>query len=408
MTFPPRLRRALVRMRRDLSFIAAGAPLHLVPVLLCWWALPLLADTATGVSSDAPVILTAPLSLLVIAGYGLTEAQRWRFRAICGVELPRLRFTAGKRQLGYNVLVGPLLGVLEVLLLGLLLTALTAALVLVWVWLVPPQWRIEHRGYTTTATYLSVLGLLALATVPALAAGLVRLEILVGRAVLGVSRSDELARRVEDLTESRAGAVDAADAERRRIERDLHDGAQQRLVSLALNLGLAKATLTDLPPEAREVIEAAHREAKDAIEELNNLVRGLHPAVLDELGLDAALSGLAARAPLPVRLRVDLPAELPQRTAPAVEAVAYFVVSEALTNIAKHAREATRADVTVTRLGEILRVVIADDGMGGADPSRGSGLRGLAQRVRSVDGTFRMSSPAGGPTMMSVELPCPM
>lgn len=222
-------------------------------------------------------------------------------------------------------------------------------------------------------------------------------------ALLGRSREEDLARRVEDLTASRDGAVDAADAERRRIERDLHDGAQQRLVSLALNLGLAKATLTDLPPEAREVIDAAHREAKEAIEELNGLVRGLHPAVLDELGLDAALSGLAARAPLPVRLRVDLP----QRVTPAVEAVAYFVVSEALTNVAKHAREATRADVAVTRLGGILRVVIADDGPGGADPARGSGLKGLAQRVRSVDGTFRMSSPAGGPTMMSVELPCP-
>ncbi|MFE1173555.1 sensor histidine kinase [Streptomyces sp. NPDC058773] len=395
-------------MRRDLAFAAAGVPLHLVPVLLFWWALSLLADTVTGVSSDAPVILSAPLILLALAGYGFTEGQRWRFRALCGVELPRLRFTAGKRQLGYNLLVGPLLGVLEFLLLSLLLTALAAALVLVWVWLVPAQWRIHHAGYTTTAAYLTVLGLLALATVPALAAGLVRLEILVGRAMLGVSRSDELARRVEDLTESRAGAVDAADAERRRIERDLHDGAQQRLVSLALNLGLAKATLTDLPAEAREVIDAAHREAKDAIEELNNLVRGLHPAVLDELGLDAALSGLAARAPLPVRLRVDLPAETPRRAAPAVEAVAYFVVSEALTNIAKHAREATRAEVTVTWLGEILRVVIADDGMGGADPSGGSGLKGLAQRVRSVDGTFRMSSPVGGPTMMSVELPCPM
>ncbi len=408
MTIPHRQRRALVRMRRDLTFAAAGVPLHVVPMLLSWWALSLLADTVTGSSPNAPVVLTAPLTLLVIAGYGFTEAQRWRFRALCGVELPRLRFTAGKRQLGYNWLVGPLLGVLEVLLLGLVLTALAAVLVLVWVWLTPAQWRIEHPGYSTTATYLTVLGLVALAAVPPLAAGLVRLEILVGRAVLGVSRSDELARRVEDLTESRAGAVDAADAERRRIERDLHDGAQQRLVSLALNLGLAKATLTDLPAEAQEVIDAAHREAKDAIEELNNLVRGLHPAVLDELGLDAALSGLAARAPLPVRLRVDLPAELPQRTAPAVEAVAYFVVSEALTNVAKHAREATRADVTVTRLGEILRVVIADDGMGGADPSKGSGLKGLAQRVRSVDGTFRMSSPVGGPTMMSVELPCPM
>jgi signal transduction histidine kinase len=404
MTIPPRLRRALGRLRRDIGFIAAGVPLHLVTPLLLLWALTLVIRTVAGTSSDAPVIFLAPASLLIIAGYGLTEAQRQRFRALCGVDLPRLRFTQTMRQFGYNWLIGPLLGVLELLLLALLSAGLAAASVLVWVWLVPAQWRIEHRGYTTQATYLTVLGLAMLAAVPVLAAGLVRLENLVGRAVLGASRSDELERRVEDLTESRAGAVDAADAERRRIERNLHDGAQQRLVSLALNLGLAKATLTDLPPEAREVIESAHREAKDAIEELNNLVRGLHPAVLDELGLDAALSGLAARAPLPVRLRVDLP----RRAEPAVEAVAYFVVSEALTNVAKHAREATRADVTVIRLGEILRVVVADDGVGGADPSRGSGLTGLAQRVRSVDGTFRMSSPVGGPTMMSVELPCPM
>ncbi|MEU9114292.1 sensor histidine kinase [Streptomyces sp. NPDC048483] len=408
MTIPPRLRRALVRLRRDLLFIASGVLPHLVAPPLFLWALTQVAGILDGSSDAAPLVLPAPTALLVIAGYGLTEAQRWRFRALCGVDLPRLRFTRAKQQFGYNLLIGPLFGVLELLLLALALAAVAAALVLVWVSLVPVEWRTAHPGYTTVGAYLTVLGLAVLAAVPSLAAGLVRLEILVGRAVLGVSRSDELARRVEDLTESRAGAVDAADAERRRIERDLHDGAQQRLVSLALNLGLAKATLTDLPPEAREVIDAAHREAKDAIEELNNLVRGLHPAVLDELGLDAALSGLAARAPLPVRLRVDMPVDLPQRTSPAVEAVAYFVVSEALTNIAKHAREATRADVTVTRLGEILRVVIADNGVGGADPSNGTGLKGLAQRVRSVDGTFRMSSPVGGPTMMSVELPCPM
>ncbi|MFG2137463.1 sensor histidine kinase [Streptomyces sp. NPDC048650] len=408
MTLPPRTRRALVRLRRDILFLAAGAPLHLVVAPPLFWAAYLTGRTVAGTSSEAPVFLAAPLALLALAGYGLTEAQRWRFRALCGVDLPRLRLTQAKRQFGYNWLIGPLLGALELLLLALLSIGVAAALILVWIWLVPDEWRIAHHGYTTQATYVTVAGLAALTAVPPLAAGLVRLENLVGRAVLGVSRSDELARRVEDLTESRAGAVDAADAERRRIERDLHDGAQQRLVSLALNLGLAKATLTDLPPEARQAIDAAHREAKDAIEELNNLVRGLHPAVLDELGLDAALSGLAARAPLPVRLRVDLPPDLPQRASPAVEAVAYFVVSEALTNLAKHAPEATRADVTVTRLGGILRVVIADDGTGGADPSRGTGLKGLAQRVRSVDGTFRMSSPVGGPTMMSVELPCPM
>lgn len=281
--------------------------LHLLPLLLHCWVVMLLLGTVFDPDPDTPVVLAFSLPLLFVAGWGLTEPQRWRFRALCGVELPRLRFREIKRQFGYNLLIGPLLVVLELLLLALLLVAVAAALVLVWVWLVPPQWRRDHGATSSRPDTSRWRGCLRSPRCPRSCGGLVRLEILVGRAVLGVSRSDELARRVEDLTESRAGAVDAADAERRRIERDLHDGAQQRLVSLALNLGLAKATLTDLPPEAQQVIDAAHREAKDAIEELNNLVRGLHPAVLDELGLDAALSGLAARAPLPVRLRVDLP-----------------------------------------------------------------------------------------------------
>ncbi|MFH8343787.1 sensor histidine kinase [Streptomyces sp. NPDC018045] len=401
MNIPPRLRRSLVRLRRDLLFMGAGLPLHAIPPVLFFWVLMQLKDIMGPGSDLGTLLLPFPVGLLLLAAYGLTEAQRWRFRSLCGMDLPRLRFRAGKRQWAYNCLVGPLLGLLELCVLGALAAALAAATSPVWIWTLGWQWRVDHRGYATPLGYATVGGLLVLAAVPALAGGLVRLENVVGRAVLDVSRSEELERRVEDLTVSRAGAVDAADAERRRIERDLHDGAQQRLVALALNLGLAKATLKDLPPEARQAIDEAHREAKEAIEELNSLVRGLHPAVLDELGLDAALSGLAARAPLPVRLWTDLPG----RAAPAVEAVAYFVVSEALNNVAKHAA-ATRADVTVTRLGEILRVVVADDGVGGADPARGSGLRGLAQRVRSVDGAFRMSSPAGGPTTMTVELPC--
>ncbi|MFD7661497.1 sensor histidine kinase [Streptomyces sp. NPDC059788] len=401
MTIPPRLRRALVRLRRDLLFLGAGLPLHMVPALLFLWAATQFAGLTTGTSDAAPYLLPIALTLLVVCAYGLTEAQRWRFRTLCGMDLPRLRFRENKRQWAYNCLIGPLLGVLEALVLTVFAAGLSAATSSLWIWTLGAQWRLDHRGYATPLGYVTAAGLLVLAAVPALAGGLVRLENVVGRAVLYVSRSEELKRRVEDLTVSRAGAVDAADAERRRIERDLHDGAQQRLVALALNLGLAKATLKDLPPEARQVIEEAHREAKEAIEELNSLVRGLHPAVLDELGLDAALSGLAARAPLPVRLWTDLP----DRAAPPIEAVAYFVVSEALNNVAKHA-DATRADVTVTRLGEILRVVVADDGVGGADPSRGSGLKGLAQRVRSVDGAFRMSSPVGGPTTMTVELPC--
>ncbi|WP_431899381.1 histidine kinase [Nonomuraea sp. bgisy101] len=236
---------------------------------------------------------------------------------------------------------------------------------------------------------------------PLVARAFTWVDVIAGEALLGPSISDELAQRVETLQESRAEVIDAADAERRRIERDLHDGTQQRLVWLAMNLGMARATLTDLPEPAIQVIAQAHEEAKQALKELRDLVRGLHPAVLTDEGLDAALSGLAARAPLPVRLSVDVK----DRASPTIEAVAFFVVSEALANIAKHA-EAANASITVTRKGELLRLAVHDDGKGGAAPERGTGLRGLAQRVGSVDGRLRIDSPAGGPTTIEVELPC--
>jgi signal transduction histidine kinase len=313
-----------------------------------------------------------------------------------------LRTAAGRRQLRYHLLAGPLyaLGGAVVLLLWPAGTA--AASVYIWIWVTPWQWRVDHPGYSTKAAYVTAAGIALLWGTARLAGALARLDTRTATALLGPTREEELTRRVEDLTESRAGVLDAADAERRRIERDLHDGAQQRLVSLAVNLGLAKATLDDLPEDARRVIDEAHREAKEAIAELNNLVRGLHPAVLEDRGLDAALSGIAARLPIPVRLAVDLP----RRPSPTVEAVAYFVVSEGLTNVVKHA-QASRADVTVERIGETLLVVIADDGVGGADPgAEGTGLAGLVKRVASVDGTFSCRSPAGGPTVITVELPC--
>jgi signal transduction histidine kinase len=233
------------------------------------------------------------------------------------------------------------------------------------------------------------------------ARGLARLDISLAGAMLQTSRVEVLAQRVTALAESRADVVDAADAERRRIERDLHDGTQQRLVSLAMNLGMARANLADTDPRARAAIEQAHDEAKQALAELRDLVRGLHPAVLDDRGLDAALSGIAARSPVPVRLRVSVP-DRPSRT---IEAVAYFVVSEALANVAKHAK-ADRADVDVSRKGDMLHLAIRDTGRGGADPNAGTGLRGLAQRIGSVDGSLRIDSPAGGPTQIIVELPC--
>jgi signal transduction histidine kinase len=155
-------------------------------------------------------------------------------------------------------------------------------------------------------------------------------------------------------------------------------------------------------PAARQAIERAHEDAIEALAGLRELVRGLHPAVLNDRGLDAALSGIVARAPLPVRLRIDVA----PRCAPSIEAIAYFSVAEALTNIARHAR-ASRAEITVERAGDRLRVVVTDDGCGGAAPGGdGSGLRGLAQRAAAADGTLRVRSPAGGPTMITVELPC--
>jgi signal transduction histidine kinase len=212
----------------------------------------------------------------------------------------------------------------------------------------------------------------------------------------------DLAARVTELEISRERVVDAAEGERRRIERDLHDGAQQRLVALAMELGRAKAKFGDDPEGARVLLDQAHIEAKTALTELRNLVRGVHPPILTERGLDPALSGLAALCPVPV----DVHVEVPVRPKAAVEAVAYFMVAEALTNVAKHSR-ASHVDVVVESHGfpGTLTVLISDDGIGGADP-RGAGLSGLADRVSGVDGELSVESPSGGPTMISAVLPC--
>jgi signal transduction histidine kinase len=255
-------------------------------------------------------------------------------------------------------------------------------------------------SYFPIDAYLTVGGIALLAAAPWLTAGVSALDVRAAQVLLGRSRAEELEYRVERLAETRAGVVDAADAERRRLERDLHDGTQQRLVSLAMRLGMARAGHPDAA-QANQIIAEAHEEAKAALLELRQLVRGLHPAVLEDRGLDAALSGVAARLPIPVRLTVDVP----RRPSPTVEAVAYFVVSEGLTNIAKHA-QASQAEVFVQRTSDRLHIIVSDDGVGGADPARGTGLAGLAKRAASVDGTFEIASPPGGPTLLTVDLPC--
>jgi signal transduction histidine kinase len=201
------------------------------------------------------------------------------------------------------------------------------------------------------------------------------------------------------LRASHARFVKAADAERRRLERDLHDGAQSRLVALSLLLRSAR-TRASGDPELVEQLDRAREELQTALDELRELARGIHPAVLRERGLEPALEALVSRVPVPVTLEVDC-----DRLPGPVESAAYFVVSEALANVSKHAR-ATRATVAVRRANARVAVDVFDDGVGGADAVHGSGLRGLADRVAALDGTLSLMSPEGGGTRLHAELPC--
>ncbi|MCD0442226.1 sensor histidine kinase [Glycomyces sp. A-F 0318] len=354
------------------------------------------------------VPLLALGAMLVVSGV-LAAVQRSRHAAFLGARWPAaptpavtfslravldvLRSPKTWRPFSYNVIAG-LYGPFAALFAAVAWTFGPAMLA-------APLLGASGSGVSLRHWILCGAGLVTVLGAPWLTRGLAALDALMARQLLGANRVEELELRVTDLTASRDSTVDAADAERRRIERDLHDGAQQRLTSLAMNLGIARATLTDLPEDAAKALAQAHEESKQVLTDLRDLVRGLHPAVLEDRGLDAALSAVAARSPIPVRLKVDMD----RRVARDVEAVAYFVVSETLTNAARHSG-AEHAAVEVALAGERLRLRIVDDGRGGADPEGGTGLKGLADRVRSVDGTFHLTSPLGGPTTIEAELPC--
>ena len=258
-------------------------------------------------------------------------------------------------------------------------------------------WEIDSTGETLL---LSVVGFFLVPVAARITQGAGQLHANLASSLLGPSRARELEGTVETVTEQRQKSLDTADAERRRIERDLHDGAQQRLVALAMDLGRAKEKFDDDPEAARGILDEAHGQAKLALEELRDLARGIHPAVLTDRGLDPALSALAARSPVPVEVDYQVDGRLPIN----VESAAYFVASESLANIGKHA-SATVAVVNVEEDNGNLVVEVMDDGVGGAVPT-GNGLAGLADRVEALGGSLAVVSPEGGPTLIRARIPC--
>jgi signal transduction histidine kinase len=313
----------------------------------------------------------------------------------------RIMDPATWKDLAYLLLLMPLGLVSFTVAVGLGGTALVLLTLAAWAWAVPEG--VDIGFFTVDTVWEGVLTIPLAVVVWALfllaVRGLVSLHGAVARALLTASPDPVMAARLAQLQDSRARIIAAADAERRRLERDLHDGAQQRLVSLSMQLGLAKRRLAK-GEDVRELVASADAELHAAIKELRDLARGIHPAVLTDRGLAPALRDVATRAPLPVELG-ELPAE---RLPGPVEAAAYFTVSEALTNVARYAG-ATVAHVDVRTRDGRLAIEVADDGVGGADAATGSGLSGLADRLGALGGELRVASPAGEGTRLSATIP---
>ncbi|HSY00408.1 MAG TPA: sensor domain-containing protein [Streptomyces sp.] len=409
------------RSWREFGYVLLGLP---VGILLFTYAV-------TMVSVGAGLLITflgVPVLAAGLAGCrGFGALERARARALLGMEVsapeplrPKgrgamawmgavLRSGSSWRQLLYAVVQFPW----SVFSFGVAVTFWTYGWALLtyplWFWVFPVwagQDGLQLYGDETHSVYLdnpfevtvtALVGLLFTMASPWIVRGLTTVDRVMVGALLGPSR---LGARVVELESDRGVVVDTAAADLRRIERDLHDGAQARLVALAMDLGLAKEKLAEDPRAAAVMVDSAHGEVKTALQELRDLARGIHPAVLTDRGLDAALSSVASRCAVPVVVDVDLPA----RPVPAIEGIAYFTVSELLQNVSKHAG-ASRATVDVWKVENRLMLQVADDGVGGADTGRGSGLAGLAERIGAVDGILVVDSPAGGPTRVTAELP---
>jgi signal transduction histidine kinase len=387
------------------------------------------AVTMTSLGAGLLVtFLGVPVLAAGLAGCrGLGSLERARARGLLGLDVAApeplrmrkqgpmgwmgatLKSGASWRHLLYTVLHFPWAVFAFVVALTLWTTGWTLLTYPLWFWIFPMyggQGGLQlygdeaHRIYLDNPfeiTVTALVGLLLTLATPWIVRALTLVDRLLVGGLLGPSK---LATRVVELESDRGVVVDTAAADLRRIERDLHDGAQARLVALAMDLGLAKEKLAEDPREAARMVGEAHGEVKTALQELRDLARGIHPAVLTDRGLDAALSSVASRCTVPVQVEVDLPA----RPAPAIEGIAYFTVSELLQNISKHSR-ATRATVDVWRIENRLMIQVVDNGVGGADAGAGSGLAGLAGRLDAVDGILVVDSPAAGPTRVTAELP---
>ena len=401
------------------SLFTAVAAIVLVSVALGgFFSLP-----ALGVG----VLLLTPA---VWGAWGLARGERHRIAAFLGIDIgepapstapswlrilgldqPRLKALGWA---GLHALWGV---VSAALLLSLASQALTLLSLPLWGWSVPQVrvlWAVPVSTGPLSLTLLCGLGLLLLVLLPGAARGLAGVDVALARWLIGSDPQAQLrvmSQRVQTLTTTRTETLDSVEAERRRIERDLHDGPQQRLVSVAMNLGLARDALDRNPDDpaaarlVRDLLDEAHASSKEAITEMRQVARGIVPPILADRGLDAAVSALADRSPVPVSVTSRLPGARLEAT---LEAIAYFCVSEALTNVAKHSG-ASRASVELGTArgldGELLAITITDDGAGGAVVGAGSGLTGLRQRVSAVDGQLHVHSPVGTGTTVALTLP---
>lgn len=301
-----------------------------------------------------------------------------------------------------DMTVGPVVAMLAAALLIYPVEGLVLAAGLWHVFRNDPYWYgfvpVDSQG---TALAALALGVVILAVGLKAAEPLLRLHFLIARPLLAPTPEQTLAQRVDRLTETRHEAVDTAASELRRIERDLHDGAQARLVAMGMNLGTIEALVEKDPAQAKKMLAMARESSAEALTELRDLVRGIHPPVLAERGLGDAVKALALRLPVATEVTV----ELPGRAEASVESAAYFAVSEALTNAVKHAG-GDRIWVDLHHCEGMLRISVTDNGGGGARIGSGSGLSGIERRLGTFDGVLAVSSPAGGPTMVTMELPC--